>query len=100
MIVKLGDHLDRDGCDQPCGQPGHRFRHPGAEQVGRGQKERQAAHGRTLDLNRQAQHELTCENRLVVIPDVTHPLEEPTALRSSADLAREWFITHLRTPNR
>lgn len=55
---------------------------------------------RTLELNRQAQHELRCENRLVVIPGVTHPLQEPAALRSSADLAREWFTTHLRPPSR
>jgi hypothetical protein len=55
---------------------------------------------RTLDLNRQAQQELTCENRLVVIPGAAHPLDDPAALRSSADLAREWFTAHLMTPSR
>ncbi|GAA4507477.1 phosphoribosyltransferase family protein [Actinoallomurus oryzae] len=55
---------------------------------------------RTLDLNRQAQQELTCENRLVVIPGAVHPLDDPAALRSSADLAREWFTAHLMTPSR
>lgn len=54
---------------------------------------------RTLDLNRQAQHELTCENRLVVIPGAAPPLDDPAAMRSSADLAREWFTAHLMTPS-
>jgi hypothetical protein len=55
---------------------------------------------KTIELNRQAQHELTCENRLVVIPGATHPPDDPAAMRSSADLARERFTAHLMTPSR
>ena len=48
-----------------------------------------------LDLNRQAQVELRCENRLEVIEDATHLFEEPGALDEVADLARDWFTRHL-----
>ncbi len=48
-----------------------------------------------LDLNRQAQAELRCENRLEVIEDATHLFEEPGALDEVADLARDWFTRHL-----
>jgi putative phosphoribosyl transferase len=47
-----------------------------------------------LDLNRQAQAQLTCENRLEVIPGATHLFAEPGALEQVADLAREWFTRH------
>ena len=48
-----------------------------------------------LDLNRQAQDELRCESRLVVIPGATHLFEEPGALEAVAVLARDWFASHL-----
>ncbi|WP_260867901.1 phosphoribosyltransferase family protein [Streptomyces sp. SAJ15] len=47
-----------------------------------------------LDLNRQAQAQLRCENRLTVVPGATHLFEEPGALRKVADLAWEWFSAH------
>ena len=47
-----------------------------------------------LDLNRQAQARLTCENRLEVIPGATHLFAEPGALEQVADLARDWFTRH------
>jgi putative phosphoribosyl transferase len=47
-----------------------------------------------LDLNRQAQARLTCENHLEVIPGATHLLEEPGALDRVADLAQGWFTRH------
>jgi len=47
-----------------------------------------------LDLNRQAQAQLTCQNRLEVIPGATHLFEEPGALEQVADLARGWFTWH------
>ena len=47
-----------------------------------------------LDLNRQAQQHLTCENRLEVIPGATHLSDEPGALERVADLARDWFTRH------
>ncbi|UQA92244.1 phosphoribosyltransferase family protein [Streptomyces halobius] len=48
-----------------------------------------------LDLNRQAQAQLRCENDLKVIPGATHLFEEPGALDDVADLARDWFDRHL-----
>lgn len=48
-----------------------------------------------LDLNRRAQAELSCENRLVVVAGATHLFEEPGALAEVAILARDWFVTHL-----
>ncbi len=47
-----------------------------------------------LDLNKRAQRELKCENRLVVIPGATHLFEEPGALGQVADLAADWFTRH------
>lgn len=54
-----------------------------------------------LDLNRAAQAELRCENRLEIVPGATHLFEESGALEQVADLARNWFLEHLihqRTP--
>jgi putative phosphoribosyl transferase len=51
-----------------------------------------------LDLNRQAQAQLTCENRLEVIPGATHLFEEPGALEQVADLAQGWFTRHFAQP--
>lgn len=47
-----------------------------------------------LDLNRQAQQRLTCQNRLEVIPGASHLFEEPGALEEVASLARDWFACH------
>lgn len=48
-----------------------------------------------IDLNRQAQAALHCENRLEIVPGATHLFEEPGALEEVADLARDWFTEHL-----
>ncbi|MFC9531905.1 phosphoribosyltransferase family protein [Streptomyces sp. NPDC055817] len=48
-----------------------------------------------LDLNRAAQAQLRCENRLEIVPGATHLFEEPGTLDRVADLARQWFTTHL-----
>jgi putative phosphoribosyl transferase len=48
-----------------------------------------------LHLNRMAQDDLRCENRLVVVPDATHLFEEPGALDAVAGLARNWFLANL-----
>jgi putative phosphoribosyl transferase len=48
-----------------------------------------------LDLNRQAQAKLRCENRLDVVPGATHLFEEPGTLTTAATLARDWFTAHL-----
>ncbi|MDI3409460.1 phosphoribosyltransferase family protein [Streptomyces cavernicola] len=48
-----------------------------------------------IDLNRSAQAELRCENRMEIVPRATHLFEEPGALDQVADLARDWFLRHL-----
>ncbi len=47
-----------------------------------------------LDLNRRAQAQLRCENRLAVVPGATHLFEEPGTLDAAATLARDWFTSH------
>ena len=48
-----------------------------------------------LDLNREAQARLKCENRLEIVPGATHLFEEPGALQMVSDLAAGWFVRHL-----
>ena len=48
-----------------------------------------------LGLNRQAQQQLRCPSRLVIVPGATHLFEEPGALEQVARLATEWFLAHL-----
>ncbi|MGO8872831.1 MAG: phosphoribosyltransferase family protein [Acidimicrobiales bacterium] len=48
-----------------------------------------------LDLNRQAQAQLRCENSLAVVPGATHLFEEAGTLQAAAELGREWFTDHL-----
>ena len=50
-----------------------------------------------LDLNREAEAALRCETRLEIVPGATHLFEEHGALQQVADLARDWFISHLVT---
>ncbi|GEL18811.1 phosphoribosyltransferase family protein [Pseudonocardia asaccharolytica] len=53
-----------------------------------------------LDLNRQAQARMRCENRLAVVPGATHLFEEAGALEQVAALARDWFVDRLtRVPH-
>lgn len=53
-----------------------------------------------LDLNRQAQARLVCENHLTVVPGATHLFEEPGALDVVAEAAGDWFARHLLGPSR
>ena len=48
-----------------------------------------------IELNRQAQMKLRCENQLVIVPGATHLFEEPGALERVAELASDWFLSHL-----
>lgn len=48
-----------------------------------------------LDLNRDAQRFLRCENDLVVIPGARHLFEEPGTLAQASHVARDWFSQHL-----
>jgi putative phosphoribosyl transferase len=47
-----------------------------------------------LDLNRRAQAELCCQNRLAVVSGAGHLFEEPGTLDAAAGLARDWFLGH------
>ena len=49
-----------------------------------------------LALNQDAARLLRAEHRLEVVPGATHLFEEPGTLEAAADLARDWFVTHLR----
>lgn len=54
-----------------------------------------------LDLNREAQARLRCENRLVIVPGASHLFEEPGTLSTVAAQACDWFVDHLeRTDKR
>ncbi|MEU2309002.1 phosphoribosyltransferase family protein [Streptomyces misionensis] len=48
-----------------------------------------------LDLNRDAQTRLRCENRLATVPGATHLFEEPGTLDRVTELARDWFADHM-----
>ena len=48
-----------------------------------------------LGLNLQAEAQMRCETRLVVIPGATHLFEEPGTLRAAANAASDWFVAHL-----
>jgi putative phosphoribosyl transferase len=48
-----------------------------------------------VELNRDAQTQLRCENRLAIVPGTTHLFEEPGTLQQAAELARDWFVDHL-----
>ncbi|MDF3293886.1 phosphoribosyltransferase family protein [Streptomyces silvisoli] len=48
-----------------------------------------------LDLNRQAQARMRCESRLAVVPGATHLFEEEGTLERAAELAKDWFLSHL-----
>jgi putative phosphoribosyl transferase len=52
-----------------------------------------------LGLNDAAQELLTCENKLTVVPGVTHLFEEPGALEQVAELAGDWFAGHFKVPD-
>ena len=51
-----------------------------------------------LGLNKQAQQQLRCENRLAIVPGATHLFEERGALRTVTRLARDWFAAHFAPP--
>lgn len=48
-----------------------------------------------LELNRQAAARLRAEHRVEVVPGATHLFEEPGAIEAVAEVAAEWFGTHL-----
>ena len=50
-----------------------------------------------LDLNREAEKALPGRSELAIVPGATHLFEEPGALATAAELARDWFFIHLAT---
>jgi putative phosphoribosyl transferase len=48
-----------------------------------------------LELNRRAQAQLRCPNRLTIVEGATHLFEEPGTLAEAAMCARDWFVDHL-----
>ncbi|MGW7662537.1 phosphoribosyltransferase family protein [Streptomyces sp. NPDC054756] len=51
-----------------------------------------------LSLNRLAADRMHCEHRIAVVPGATHLFEEPGALRTVAELARDWITGHVGRP--
>lgn len=49
-----------------------------------------------IELNEQARAQLRGEVTLEIVAHATHLFEEPGALERVAELARNWFVTHLR----
>jgi putative phosphoribosyl transferase len=49
-----------------------------------------------IDLNRQAFERLKEPKGLQIVPGATHLFEEPGALALVSELARDWFVEHLR----
>ncbi|MEW9554512.1 dienelactone hydrolase family protein [Nonomuraea sp. NPDC050783] len=53
-----------------------------------------------VELNEEARGRMRAECRLTVVPGATHLFEEPGALDTVADLARDWFVTHFAGPRK
>ncbi len=51
-----------------------------------------------LGLNQEALRQLRALKQLSVVPGATHLFEEPGTLERAAQLATEWFVTHLKRP--
>jgi putative phosphoribosyl transferase len=49
-----------------------------------------------MGMNRAVMKQLTCETRLEIIEGASHLFEEPGALERVAELARDWFVAHMR----
>jgi dienelactone hydrolase len=49
-----------------------------------------------IELNREALRQLPGEARLEIVPGASHLFEEPGTLERVAELARDWFLLHLR----
>lgn len=49
-----------------------------------------------IGMNREALDQLRCEKRIEIVPGATHLFEEPGTLEQVAEMARDWFLDHLR----
>ncbi len=50
-----------------------------------------------IALNRRAYNLMGCEKDLRIIPGATHLFEEPGTLEAVAEMARDWFLQHLKS---
>jgi putative phosphoribosyl transferase len=48
-----------------------------------------------IELNEMARDRMRCEVKLEIVPGATHLFEEPGALEKVAQLATDWFVSHL-----
>ena len=48
-----------------------------------------------IELNEQARDRMCCEVKLEIVPGATHLFEEPGALERVAQMASDWFVTHI-----
>ena len=62
----------------------------------REQARRGGSAGAVFGAIREAYDALGAEKRLEIVPGATHLFEEPGALERVAELARDWFVEHLR----
>jgi len=49
-----------------------------------------------IEMNRDAARQLLCENRIEIVPGAGHLFEEPGKLERVAELARDWFVRHMK----
>ena len=49
-----------------------------------------------IEMNQATYELLTCEKKLVIIPDATHLFEEPATLEQVADRACSWFQLYVQ----
>jgi putative phosphoribosyl transferase len=54
--------------------------------------------GAVVQMNRRAMRLMRGDVRLEIVPGATHLFKEPGALGAVAELASQWFLTHLKTP--
>jgi putative phosphoribosyl transferase len=48
-----------------------------------------------IELNEQARDQMRCEAKLEIVPGATHLFEEQGALEKVANLASDWFVSHI-----
>jgi dienelactone hydrolase len=51
--------------------------------------------GPVIEMNEKALNLITAEKKLVIVPGATHLFEEPGTLEQAAQLAADWFVSHL-----
>lgn len=53
-----------------------------------------------IDLNKTALEDLACEKKMEIVAGATHLFEEPGTLEKVANLAADWFTSHLKSVDR